>query len=656
MASVELMNASARLTWCSSPPPPPPSCSFLFSHRISATTTPWLRNAAISSSRQVPCGFCWSRNVAALLQEKTRRTNRTSSRLLNSLLSCGGGEEAGAARSAQLAASGVRIDEQVRLDNGGERQVETRGKVAAGGFSSRHGVEITLFFKGFLNLALSLAVCVNNLGQAPSSIAANLPNAAAVQEISWEENAELPPIPSSFPPLPDVTLPAYEKMVLQNGLRVFLLEDHELGLVGGQLIVRGGGKTEPPSKVGLAAIAATVQRSGGSIAHPADVLNTKLEAMAARVEASSSVSSMNVAFRCLAEDLPAVFPLFSEVVQEPLMPEDKLELVRSQLLGAIARRGDDAGSIVGREFPKLLYGNESVYARVSEAETVKNVQRSDLLAFHKQVFHPDAGVLGIWGDFDSSAVKVMLRQYFGDWQTSLSSELTGKNGILMVANGRPALETGISASGPNIYVVDRPGLSQGYVRMGELGTTLADPDVCALDVLNGILNGFGGLLFDEVRSREGLAYSVSGGWAPAVEHRGAFVAGGETQLKSVVQFVQAVKGVLHKVTQEPPSIELLNRAKDAALNSFIFNFTDSGVQLGRVLAYELFDIDQDFIFKYKKLVEQTTANDVLKAAQVHLHPESQTVLIVTDVQKVQPLLAASGIPVVQLRPSYLNGR
>jgi zinc protease len=108
--------------------------------------------------------------------------------------------------------------------------------------------------------------------------------------------------------------------------------------------------------------------------------------MAARVEASSSVSSMNVAFRCLAEDLPAVFPLFSEVVQEPLMPEDKLELVRSQLLGAIARRGDDAGSIVGREFPKLLYGNESVYARVSEAETVKNVQRSDLLAFHKQVF------------------------------------------------------------------------------------------------------------------------------------------------------------------------------------------------------------------------------------------------------------------------------
>jgi predicted Zn-dependent peptidase len=45
-----------------------------------------------------------------------------------------------------------------------------------------------------------------------------------------------------------------------------------------------------------------------------------------------------------------------------------------------------AGSIVGREFPKLLYGIESVYARAPEAETVKNVQRSDLLAFHKEVF------------------------------------------------------------------------------------------------------------------------------------------------------------------------------------------------------------------------------------------------------------------------------
>jgi hypothetical protein len=97
-----------------------------------------------------------------------RRKNHTSSRLLNSLLSCGGGEEATAAKSAQLAATRVKIDEQVRLDNGGEQQVETRGKVAAGGFSSRHGVEITLFFQGFPNLTLSLVVCVNNLGQAPS--------------------------------------------------------------------------------------------------------------------------------------------------------------------------------------------------------------------------------------------------------------------------------------------------------------------------------------------------------------------------------------------------------------------------------------------------------------------------------------------------------
>ncbi|KAJ7526283.1 hypothetical protein O6H91_16G000500 [Diphasiastrum complanatum] len=95
---------------------------------------------------------------------------------------------------------------------------------------------------------------------------------------------------------------------------------------------------------------------------------------------------MRVGFRCLSEDLSNVFSLFSEVVQEPLMPEEKLELIRSQLLGAIARRQDDPAGIVSREFQKLLYGKDSAYARVPEIETVKAIGRNDLLDFYQQLF------------------------------------------------------------------------------------------------------------------------------------------------------------------------------------------------------------------------------------------------------------------------------
>ncbi|KAG6544219.1 hypothetical protein Mapa_014322 [Marchantia paleacea] len=504
------------------------------------------------------------------------------------------------------------------------------------------GIEASGIGRQFLIAFLSSAL-VGIATQTPPSLGETLPDLRSIAR-----SIELPPLPTEYPDLGNITPLSYEQFTLPNGLRVFLLEDHELGLVGGELLVRGGGRLEPGDKVGLAAMSAIVQRSGGTQTHPAEELDSKLEVMAARIEASSSVSEMTVGFRCLTEDVNTVFSLFSEVVQEPLMPQEKLEFTRSQFLGGIARRADDAGGIAAREFSKLLYGSESVYARVPEISTVIAISRDDLRAFHRLNFRPEKGVLGIWGDFDSKEVKKMVGDRFGAWTVSTPGA------PFPVSDTATPLESGFASSTPSVYVIDRPGLTQGYVRMGEFGTTLGDADVFALDVLNGILNGFGGLLFDEVRSREGLAYSVSGGWSPAIEHRGAFIAGGETRVQAIPQFVQAVQRVLNSVTSNLADSDSLARAKEAALNSFVFNFTDSGAQLVRVLSYELFDIDQDFLFKYKRGVEATTALDVLKAAQRHLHPNAQPILIVTDAQKLASVSSIFDVPVVSLRPNYAS--
>eukprot|EP00250_Pteridium_aquilinum_P013404 c21319_g1_i3 orf=107-2176(+) len=391
------------------------------------------------------------------------------------------------------------------------------------------------------------------------------------QTASFEE-VQLPPIPKVFSPLKDLVSPAIEKVVLPNGLRVFLLEDHELGLVGGQILIKAGSKNDPVDKLGLATISSIVQRSGGTKQHPAESLDVKLEEIAARIETSSGISEMNVGFRCLSEDLQEVMSLFSEVVQNPLMPKDKLDLARTQLMGSIKRRGENPGGIAAREFSKLLYGEGSAYSRYFTKDTLMHITQEDLVAFHKDTSSPTSSVLGIWGDFDKETVKAMISSTFSSWNVSPASDKGIFQGKVVSI---PQLEIGNSFREPHIYIIDKPGLNQGFVRMGELGTTISDPDVFALDVLNNILNGFGGLLFDQVRSKEGLAYSVYGGWTPAVEHRGSFLAGGETQINTVPQFIGSVERVLRSVTVQPPSEEDLSKAKEGIINSFVFNFVDS---------------------------------------------------------------------------------
>lgn len=496
-------------------------------------------------------------------------------------------------------------------------------------------------------IAVCLLLVAPGLVMDQCSIAAALANTlAGVTNV--RRAVELPPIPTQFPTLKDLTLPNYQKVVLPNGLRVFLLEDHELGLVGGEILVKGGSKDDPIGKVGLAEMSSIVQRSGGTTRHPPELLNSTLEEMAARIESSSSVSEMSVGFRCLSEDFSEVLSLFSEVVQHPLMPTDQLDLTRSQLLGSIKRRGDSPASIATREFSKLLYGDGSIYSRYFTESTLKSITKEDLLSFHKAAFSPSVSVLGIWGDFDKETVKDIIFRTFGGWNNHPDEDKRGLQG-----SPHPKLESGLSYSEPEVYVIDRPHLSQGFVRMGELGTNLRDPDVFALDVLNDILNGFGGLLFDQVRSKEGLAYSVYGGWTPAVEHRGSFLAGGETQVDTVAQFINSIKGVLESVTQSPPSQEMLDRAKEGIINSFVFNFVDSGAQLSRLMTHELFGIDEDFLFNYKKKVEALTPDEILEAAKRHLHPNSQPILIVTDVSRVKPMLQALNMEVVNIQPEYL---
>lgn len=67
--------------------------------------------------------------------------------------------------------------------------------------------------------------------------------------------------------------------------------------------------------------------------------------------------------------------------------------------------------------------------------------------------------------------------------------------------------------------------AQASVAAAEPGISLSDPDVFALDSLDSVFNSFGGQLFDTLRSREGLAYSVAGGWDSPPDHQGLFLAG-----------------------------------------------------------------------------------------------------------------------------------
>lgn len=433
----------------------------------------------------------------------------------------------------------------------------------------------------------------------------------------------------SFPPVPEIQLPSYRREQLDNGIVVYLLEDHELPLVQGTALFRTGSRFEPADRVGLAELTGQVLRTGGTQSHPVADLNRQLEDRAAFIEASIGRTQGSVGFNALTEDMDAIFGLFTEIIQEPAFAEEQVELAKIQQRGEIARRNDDPDEISRREFGKLIYGASSPYARTVEYKTLEPISRADLVRFYQQSFQPQGMILGIVGDFDSDSMLALVREKFGSWRPStppLPDTLS------------PVQQTQTNG----VFLVNQPQLTQSYVGIGQLGGDRRDPDFPVLGVINEVMNGFGGRLFNQVRSRQGLAYSVYGYWAANYDYPGIFIAGGQTRTEATVPFIQTVKKELERLRREPITEAELKAAQDSVLNSFVFNFQDNGQILSRLLTYEYYGYPADFIFKFRQGVEKTTVQDVQRVAKTHLQPNQWVTLVVGPENSLRPTLKTLG--------------
>ncbi len=430
------------------------------------------------------------------------------------------------------------------------------------------------------------------------------------------------------PPLPPFHPQEPRRVQLANGMVIFLQEDHELPTIDAVLRIRGGSRLEPAEKVGLVDMYGEVWRTGGTKTMTGDQMDDFLEARAAKVETDSGADSTVISFSCLKPDFEDVFRLFLDVLQNPEFREDKLSLAKQQMNTGIARRNDDEGEIAAREAGKLAYGPENPYARVAEYWTVAAVTRPDLVQWHDRFVHPNNAILGIVGDFDSTQMEARLRQAFDAWPAGPPA---------------PKPEIEFRPAKPAVYFVSKTDVNQSAIRLVTLGIRRDNPDYYAVQALNQVLSGgFTSRLFKNIRTLKGLAYSVGGGIGAAFDHPGVFSVSMETKSATTVESIQALMQELQNMVARPATEAELQQAKDAILNSFIFNFDSKSKVLRERMAYEFYGYPADFLERYRAGIEKVTPADVARVAQKYIHPQQFAALVVGNENEFGEKLSTLG--------------
>ncbi|RJP28566.1 MAG: insulinase family protein [Candidatus Omnitrophota bacterium] len=433
----------------------------------------------------------------------------------------------------------------------------------------------------------------------------------------------------SYPKLNDIQIPEIERIVLPNGMILFLLEDHELPLINLSARIGGGSVFEPPEKIGLAEITGTVMRTGGSATMSGEKMDEILETIAASVETGIGRQSGSASMSTLKEHLDQGLSILADVLMNPAFPQDKIDLAKVEARSLISRRNDEPREISGREFQKMIYGGDSPYARHSEYAAIDAITRDDLIEFHQTFFYPNNVMMSVWGDFDTKEMIEKIDTAFGGWKRR-DSEVP----VL------PAVDYQFDSS---VNLIKKEDIHQAYIEMGHLGGKRDDPDYFALIVMNQILGGgFTSRMVKTVRTQMGLAYSTWGVYGTDYAVPGAFSVGCQTKAESAIDAILAMKCEIEKMTQASVTDEELALAKEQYLNSYVFHFDTKGEIVNRLMTFEYFGYPKDFLQKTKESVEKVTKEDVLRVAKAHLHPDKLRILVVGNPEKIDPPLSTLG--------------
>jgi len=371
-----------------------------------------------------------------------------------------------------------------------------------------------------------------------------------------------------------------------------------------------------------------VWRTGGTKSQTGDQLDDFLEVRAAKVETGGGPDSTTISFSCLKGDLDDVFKAFVDVLQNPEFRADKIDIARKAMQDAISRRNDEIGEIAHREAVRLAYGPDNPYARIPEYSTVGAINRQDLIDWHTKYIHPNNIILGISGDFDSAAMESRLRAAFESWP---KGQAFPKNNIQY----NPAK--------PGYYLIPKEDVNQSNIRMVALGTTRDNPDYYAISVFNEAFGGgFSSRLFNDIRTKRGLAYGVGGGIGTNFGHPGILQISMGTKSQSTVEAVQAVDEDVTNLTKEPITEDEIQRAKDAILNAFIFRLDSPDKILVERMTYEYYGYPPDWLDKYQAEIKKVTAAQVNAVATKYLHKDQLAVLVVGNTKEFDKPLSSLG--------------
>ncbi len=400
--------------------------------------------------------------------------------------------------------------------------------------------------------------------------------------------------------------PLAHREVLPNGIRLLVAPRPAIPVVVLRVYLRAGSAFDPPDAPGLVNLTAELLTRGtGKRSGPE--LDRAIEFVGGSLEADAGRDGTTVSLAVLKKDLDLGLDLLAEVLLTPTFPEDELRRQVAEIEAALQRSEENPEVVAGRALARLIYpGHPYAHPVAGTIESVRKLNRDQVVRFHRERYRPDAAAIAVVGDVTADEIRQALSRRLAGWTPP-------KEALAVIPPAPPSTPAATET-------IARPDLTQATVYLGRPGIRQDHPDYFPLVVANYVLGGgSASRLYTRVREERGLAYSVSSNLSPG-RYGASYVVSLQTRVDAVGEAVRLVREEMARMGQAPVEERELQLAKSYLIGSFPLRLDTSRKVADLLTGIEEYGLGLDYPDRFKAQIANVKAADVRRVAARYMDP------------------------------------
>ncbi|HMB56795.1 MAG TPA: pitrilysin family protein [Arenimonas sp.] len=431
-----------------------------------------------------------------------------------------------------------------------------------------------------------------------------------------------------------IALPAYEQVTLANGTQLLLMEKHDVPLIALNARLRGGALADANGKEGSAALLAALMQKGAG-KRDAKTFAETVDGAGGRLDIASDVESLQLNAEFMSRDAQLMIDLSADALLRPTLAPAEFAKVKDHAIQSIAAAKDSDPRQLLRIYGNAWLFRGTPYGRPRDGDetSLATVTLDDLHAYRNQL-GGDRLIVAVVGDFHIADMKKALTAAFGGWEKA-------KGTLPTVAAKKPE-------QGRRVLLVDKPGATQSYFWLGNVGVDRRDPELAAQTLANTVFGGrFTSMINTELRIKSGLSYGA-GSSLSRFDAPGAAAITSFTRTEDTGKALDLALATLDRLHKDGIAADMRESAKNYVLGQFPPTLETAPALAGKIAELAFYGLDRKDVDGFADRIKAATPEQFTKAIAVYPETADLAIVIIGDAGKLRETAKKYG-PVTELK-------